>query len=124
MLNHQVFQAGNLFIHGASRNNAQRERDLNREAVLLRLLVRNTKQGKGRRSRLSFPFRFDSRQFGFLHVAHFVAGFITENNNGENRRHTEAGCDSEGALGESKVAAFEHIPGADGKNEHRAGHVA
>ena len=124
MLNHQILQTDNRLIHRAGGNDAQRVRDLDSEVVGLRILIGNTKQGKGRRRRLGFPLCFDSRQFGFLHVAHFVTRFVTQHNNGEDRCHTEAGCDGKGALSKGKVTAFQHVPGADSQDEHRTGDIA
>lgn len=91
--------------------------------VGLRILIGNTKQGEGRRRRLGFPLCFDSRQFGFLHVTHFVTGFVTQHNNGEDRRHTEAGCDGKGALGKGEVATFSMYRELIA-DEHRAGDIA
>jgi hypothetical protein len=51
---------------------------LNCEAVFLRILIRNTEQGKGSRSRLRFPLSLNCRQLSFLHVTHLVTGFITQ----------------------------------------------
>ena len=124
MLNHQILEADNRLVHRAGSNDAQRVGDLDRKVVGLRILIGNTKQGEGRWRRLGFPLCFDSRQFGFLHVTHFVTGFVTQHNNGEDRRHTEAGCDGKGALGKGEVATFQHVPGANRQDEHRAGDIA
>ncbi len=86
--------------------------------------VRHAEQGKRCRCRLGFPFSFNCGEFGFLHVAHFVTGFITQNNNGQNRGHTEACCNSKRTLGEREVTAAQHIVGADAQHEHRAAHIA
>ena len=123
MLHHQIFQASHLFVDGASGDDAQRVRNLNGEAVFLRFLIGNTEQGKCRRSRLGFPFCFNSGQLGFLHVAHFVTGFITQYNNRQNCRHTEACCDSKGAFCESEVATAQHVVRADAQYEHRTTHI-
>ena len=124
MLRHQIFQAGDLSVRGAGGDQAKRIRDLNREGVFHLVLIGNAEQGEGGRRRLGVPFRFDSGQFGFLHVAHFVAGFITQNDNGQNGSHTKAGSDGEGALGKGDVAAFQQIVGTDTQHEHRAAGVA
>ncbi|MNH13303.1 hypothetical protein D3C79_728710 [compost metagenome] len=70
------------------------------------------------------PLGFDGGQFGFLYVAHFVAGFITQNDNGQHGSHTEAGGNSEGAFGKGEVTAFQQVVRADTQNEHRATGVA
>ena len=123
MLHHQFFQADNWSIHGTRCNDAQRVRDLDRKFVRLLFLIRNAEQSKGSRRRLRFPLGFNSSQFGFLHVAHFVAGFITQNNNRQNSSHTEAGSDSKGAFSEGEVTTFQHIPCADTEDEHCASHI-
>ena len=92
--------------------------------VFLRILVRNTKQSKGGRCRLRFPFGFNRSQFGFLNVTHFVTGLITQNDNGEDSRHAEAGCNRKGTLSEGEVTTAQHIVGADAEDEHRAADVA
>ena len=73
---------------------------------------------------MGFPFGFDGGQFGFLHVAHFVTGFITQNDNREDGSHTEACSDSKGALGKREVTTAQHIVRTDTQDKHRAAHIA
>ncbi|MNI37628.1 hypothetical protein D3C73_917290 [compost metagenome] len=124
MLCHQIAQADNRGVDRTGSNQAERPRNLNCEGVLHFLLVRNTEQGKCGRSRLSFPFGFNGSQFGFLHVPHFVTGFITQYDNGKDSSHTEAGSNGERTLGKSNVTPFQQIVRADTQHEHRAGGVA
>src|SRR5690606_3753736 len=124
VLLHQLFQTRHLFVNRTGGDDTQRIRNLNGEAVFLGVLVRNTEQGKGSRGRLGFPFSFDCGELGFLYVTHFITGFITQHDNGEDGSHTEACSDSKGTFSEGEVTTTQHIVGADAQNEHRAAHIA
>ncbi|AEW72721.1 hypothetical protein EcWSU1_01282 [Enterobacter ludwigii] len=124
MLHHQLFQTRHLLVDGAGSNDAERVRNLNGEAVFLCILVGNTEQSKGSRRGLGFPFGFDSGQFGFLHVTHFVTGFITQHDNREDCSHTEACSDSKGALSKREVTTTQHVVRADAQYKHRTAHIA
>ncbi|MNH30455.1 hypothetical protein D3C71_1382330 [compost metagenome] len=73
---------------------------------------------------MSVPFGFDGGQFGFLHVTHFVAGFITQYDYGQYGSHTEAGSDCEGTFGKGSITAFQQVVRADTQYEHRTTGVA
>ncbi len=124
MLHHQIFQTDNRCINRARGDNPQRIRDLDSKIVLLLILIWHTKQGKRCRCWLGLPLGFNRSQFGFLHVAHLIAGLIAQNNNREHGSHTEAGSNRKGAPGERHIAAAQQVVGANAKDKHCAAGVA